>query len=85
MQTKASANNDNASEKSQSLPTVVSTELGAFLVHLAIDNDGHLTFIVRGKDGSKVVETENEVGCTDNEIGYRFTTEKIEADYLSAN
>jgi hypothetical protein len=54
---------------------------GDFKVEAAIDDDGHLTLIVKSTDGTPVVDIEDEVGCSDGEIGYRLTTEKIEAAY----
>lgn len=58
-----------------------SVKTGAFQVDTIIDSDGHLTIIVKSTDGSEVFDTEDEVGCNADELGYRFTTGKIEADY----
>jgi hypothetical protein len=60
-------------------PTAVTMKMGAFQLEAAIDCDGHLTVIVKSTDGSPAVDIEDEVGCNEGELGYRFTTEKIEA------
>lgn len=57
--------------------------LGAFKLNASIDADGHLTVIVKSTDGSHAVEVDTEVGCADDELGYRFTSQNIEKDYDS--
>ena len=54
-------------------------KMGAYQVDVSVDADGHLTIIVGSTDGSPVTDTEDEVGCNTGELGYRFTTENIEA------
>lgn len=63
-------------------PTSVMVALGAFQVSASIDSDGHLTVIINSNDGSMPVDVgDGEVGCTEQELGYRFTTDKIEQEY----
>lgn len=54
-------------------------QMGDYKVDASIDADGHLTLIVGSTDGSPVTDIEDEVGCNTGELGYRFTTENIEA------
>lgn len=54
-------------------------KMGAYHVDVSLDADGHLTVIVGSTDGSPVTDIEDEVGCNTGELGYRFTTENIEA------
>lgn len=63
-------------------PTSVMVALGAFQVSASIDSDGHLTVIINSNDGSMPVDlSDSEVGCAENELGFRFTTDKIEQEY----
>jgi hypothetical protein len=57
--------------------------LGALKVDIARDDDGHVTIIIKSMDGSPAVEIDTEVGCADGELGYRFTTQKIEQAYAT--
>lgn len=45
--------------------------------------DTEITVNVNNVDGSPVMDTEADIGG-DNELGYRLTSEKIEADYQSS-
>lgn len=58
--------------------------LGHFTISAAIDEDGHLTVVINSTDGSAPVDIEDDVGCEDGALGYRFTTERIEQDYKDA-
>jgi hypothetical protein len=60
--------------------TLTSISLGAFKLEAAVDADGHLTVIVKSLDGSPAEEIDTEVGCADDELGFRFTTQRIEQD-----
>jgi hypothetical protein len=51
-------------------------------VVFAVDVDGHLTFELSHKDGSKVIECGADCACDEYSWADRFTTKKIEADYL---
>lgn len=64
----------------QAAPMFSTLTMGAYKLDVAIDWDGHLTVLVKSTDGSKVVDIEDEVGCSPDELGFRFTTEKIEAE-----
>jgi hypothetical protein len=71
----------NLRENQPKLESSASVLLGAFKLDASIDSDGHLTVIVKSTDGSPAEEVDTEVGCADDELGYRFTTAKIESDY----
>ena len=64
-------------------------ELGGWVVKLVTDCDGHLAVFLRHEDGSEIHECDADI-CSYNdddevvEWGQRFTTEKIEKDYLDS-
>lgn len=63
-------------------PTSAMVALGAFQVSTSIDSAGHLTVIINSNDGSMPVDVgDSEVGRPESELGYRFTTNKIEQKY----
>lgn len=70
-------------ENQPELQPPATVHLGAFQLHASIDGDGHLTVIVKSTDGSPAVEIDTEVGCEADELGYRFTSQKIERNYDS--
>jgi hypothetical protein len=61
-----------------SAPTIARLSLGQYSVSASVDADGHLTVVVGTVDDSTVSEIDTEVGCRDNEIGFRFTTDAVE-------
>lgn len=46
-----------------------------------VDDDGHLTVVIRNEDGSQVVPMDVDISVTDEEWSERFTTHQIEEDY----
>lgn len=65
---------------SSNMPAPMSSNvsLGSYKISMALDGDGHLTLVVCSQDGSRVREIDTEVGCKDDEIGLRFSTDAIE-------
>lgn len=56
--------------------------LGNFKIDAAVDGDGHLTLIIKSADGTPPVDMEDDVGCGTGEVGYRFTTDRIETAHF---
>ena len=57
-------------------------QLHGWIYDLNVDDDGHLTVGLNHVDGSKVIQVEEDVTSNGREWGDRFTTERIEKDYL---
>jgi len=55
---------------------------GGWKVNTIVDGDFHLTIYVSNEDETPVCEIMEELGNQPQEIGIRFTTEEIEAEYL---
>lgn len=56
-------------------------DMGHYHISLLVDEDGHLTIGVKSLDIGLVVEVDEDLDTFDEKI-HRFTTEKIENDYI---
>jgi hypothetical protein len=59
-----------------------SVEIGDWNVSLISDEDGHLSVYLAHKDGTEVVNCQADIG-NECEWAERFTTKKIEEDFLA--
>jgi hypothetical protein len=63
--------------------------IGGWIVKLVKDEDGHLAVFLKHEDGSEIIDCDADI-CSFNgeteivEWGQRFTTAKIEKDYLDS-
>jgi len=53
-------------------------------VELTVDDDGHLTVGINHQDGTKVNKLDFDLATNDEEWVERFSTEKIEQDYIDS-
>jgi hypothetical protein len=59
---------------------------GSWTLHIQDDSDGHLTVSVSHIDGTPVIDvTDGDISVNDFDLGFRFSTEKIEDDYKHQN
>jgi hypothetical protein len=51
-------------------------------VYVGVDEDGHLNIDIKNSDNTKISEIGDD-GENDNHLSFRYTTKKIEDDYLA--
>lgn len=71
-------------EKKMELTHPYATTCGDWNVLLGSDEDGHLSVYVCHKDGTEIIDCQADIG-NKYEWAERFTTEKIEKDYVRRN
>jgi hypothetical protein len=54
---------------------------GGWKVDIHVDDDNHITIVVKNSDGTKVHDVGEDLATNDEEWVARFTTESIEKEY----
>lgn len=60
-------------------------EKDGWQLYLTTDGDGHLTVEIKHEDKSEVIEVDEDLLDGTGHYTRRYTTEKIEEDYISEN